>query len=330
MKTVAFAGLRLFMKFEGLTYFRSRAEEAGLRIVEARAEDEDEFITQVRDVHAVALIARRISARTIAALEQCELIQTLSVGYDCVDVDAATAAGIPVCNTPAYCTDDVANHAMTLILSLARKLHVILPATRTGVWDYNFTKPLFNVRDKVLGIVGLGRVGRTLVPKARAFGIHVCAYDPYLDDDVFAMMGVERCYELDDLLGAADYVSIHAPLTAETRGMIGQRELGVMKESAFIVNTARGPLWDEKAVEDALQNRRISGAATDVVVTEPVDPDHPFLKLPNMIVTPHVAWYSEESFHRNMVDAMDEIVRVLAGKRPRATVNPEIFGRRNA
>ena len=328
MKTVAFAGSRLFMKFEGLEYFRARAEDEGLQIVEVHEDNEEQFAEQVRTAHALAVIDRRISPETISALECCELIQTLSVGYDCVDVAAATAAGIPVCNTPAYCTDEVANHAMMLLMSVVRKIHIIMPATRGGVWDYNFTKPMFNFRDKMLGILGLGRVGRALVPKAKGFGIRVCAYDPYLDDDIFEMMGVDRCYELEHLLEQSDYVSIHTPLTSETRGLIGEHELGCMKPSAVIVNTARGPIWDERAVADALQSGAIVGAASDVVASEPPDDAHPFLTLPNMLVTPHVAWYSEESYRKNMTDGMDEIVRVLSGLRPRAIVNPEIFGRR--
>lgn len=318
----------MFMKFGDLTYFRERAAAEGLQVVEARAEDDEAFANQVRGVDAIALIARRISREIIDSLERCRLIQTLSVGYDCVDLAAATDAGIPVCNTPAYCTDEVATHAFSLIMALGRKLHVILPATRNGRWDYNFTRPIGSYRGRTLGIIGLGRVGRALVPKARGLGMQIAAYDPYLDDDLFDMLRVARCYELDELLQVADYASIHAPLTAETHGMIGAQQLAQMKPGAFIVNTARGPIWDESAVADAVESGRIAGAATDVLTSEPPRPDHPFLSLENMIVTPHVAWYSEESFHQDMVDGMDEIVRVLSGRRPRAIVNPEIFARR--
>ena len=316
------------MKFESLEYFRARAKDEGIQIIEAHADEEAQFAAQVKDAHALAVIDRRVSAQTIAALKCCELIQTLSVGYECVDVAAATAAGIPVCNTPAYCTDEVANHAMTLLMSVARKIHIILPATRGGVWDYNFTKPILNFRNKTLGILGLGRVGRALVPKANGFGIRVVAYDPYLDDDIFQMMGVGRCYEPADLLEQSDYVSIHTPLTPETRGMIGEEELKQMKPSAVIVNTARGAIWDEGALANALQNGTITGAATDVLASEPPDSEHPFFNLPTILVTPHVAWYSEESYRKNMADSMDEIIRVLSGLRPRAITNPEVFGRR--
>jgi len=328
VKTVAFAGHRLFMKFVGLDYFRERARETNLTIVEARAEDESALIEQLRDAHAIGVIGQRISARVIAALSRCELIQTLSVGYDVVDITAATEAGIPVCNTPAYCTDEVASHAMTLILAVARKLHVIMSEEARGVWDFNFARPIHALGSSVLGIIGLGRIGRALVPKARGFGMRVVAYDPYLDDDVFERFGVERRYELIELLQDSDFISIHTPLSAETRNMIGPVELKAMKPTAFIVNTARGPVWDEEAVAAAISSGQIAGGASDVTVVEPPPDDHPFLRLPGMILTPHIAWYSEDSLRQNMVDAMDEITRVLAGRRPRAIVNPEVLVRR--
>jgi D-3-phosphoglycerate dehydrogenase len=250
------------------------------------------------------------------------------VGYDCVDVAAATEKGIPVCNTPAYCTDEVANHAMTLILSVARKLHLILPKTRNGVWDYKFTRPIFNFRDKRLGIIGLGRIGRAVVPKAKGFGMRVLAYDPYLDDDLFELLGVERHYELFDMLKDADYVTVHAPLTPETYHMIDARALDCMKPQAVLVNTSRGPIVNEQALCRALEAGTIAGVGIDVLEHEPPAPDSPLLSLENALVTPHIAWYSEESHEADMIQGMDELVRVLADHRPRFIVNPEIFGRR--
>lgn len=328
MKTLAFAGSRLFMKFAGVEYLSERAAHENLSIVEARAEDHDEFLDQIRDAHAIGVIGRPIPRDVINSLTRCELIQTLSVGYDVVDVEAATEAGIPVCNTPAYCTDEVASHAMTLVLAVARKIHTIIPEVERGTWDYNFAKPIFAFTGSVLGIIGLGRIGRAVVPKAHGFGMRVVAYDPYLDDDVFERFGVERRYELDELLTEADYVTIHTLLTDETHGLIGERELGLMKKTAVIVNTARGQIWDEHAVARSIESGRIAGGASDVSVVEPPPDDHPFKGLKRMLVTPHIAWYSEQSFHKNMVDAMDEIARVLSGKRPRAIVNPEVLSRR--
>ena len=326
MKKVVFTGRRLFMKFGTLEYFEKRAREHDLTIVSVRSEEGTELLEALRDASAVVDIARPIGADLIDAMERCELILTLSVGYDCVDVSRATAQGIPVCNTPAYCTDEVANHAMTLVLSVARKLEIILPKTREAYWEYKYTKPIFNFKDKNFGILGLGKIGRTVVPKARGFGMKVMAYDPYVDDDVFKMLGVERMYELSDLLGEADYLTIHAPLTPETSHMIDEKALGLMKPHAVVVNTARGHIIDEGALYRALKEGRIAGAGLDVLRQEPPTPDNPLLSLENIIVTPHIAWYSEESFARDMEQGMDELIRVLKGKRPRYIVNPEIFG----
>jgi D-3-phosphoglycerate dehydrogenase len=326
MDKVVFTGRRLFMKFGNLDYFEKRARENNLRILSLESEDHNDLLEALRDAVAVVDIARPIRAELIDAMQRCRLILTLSVGYDCVDVARATQRGIPVCNTPVYCTDEVANHAMTLILAVARKLEIIIPRTREAYWEYKYTKPIYNFKDKNFGIIGLGKIGRTTVPKARGFGMKVMAYDPYVDDDLFAMLGVERTYELSDLLREADYLTIHAPLTPETRFMLDEEALGLMKDRAVIVNTARGHIIDEGALYRALRDGKIAGAGLDVLQQEPPTQDNPLLSLDNTIVTPHIAWYSEESFLRDMEQGMDELVRVLKGKRPRYIVNPEIFG----
>jgi D-3-phosphoglycerate dehydrogenase len=325
MKKVVFTGDRLFLKFKEFSYFEKRASEANLRIAYVQSEDDNDLIREVKDASAIVLIARNINSSIIDSMEKCELILTLSVGYDCVDLSAATGKKIPVCNTPAYCTDDVANHAMTLVLSLARKLEVIIPHTRNASWEYSYTKPIFNFRDKIFAIIGLGKIGRTIVPKVQGFGMRVIGYDPYIDDDIFMLTGVERKYELDDLLREADYITIHTPLTAETRHMIDKQAFNSMKSNAVIVNTARGAIIDQDALYEALSQKKISGAGIDVLEKEPPAEDNPLLSLDNIIITPHIAWYSEESFQKDMGQGMDELVRVLSGHRPRHIVNPEIF-----
>ncbi|MCK5008614.1 MAG: C-terminal binding protein [Spirochaetales bacterium] len=326
MEKVVFTGHRLFMKFPNLVYFEKRLKDIGCELVSVNDEGDEVLKAQVKDAVAVVLIARTLDADIIGALERCKIILTLSVGYDCVDVGAATDKLIPVCNTPAYCTDEVANHAITLLLALARKIHLILPKSRDAVWDYKYTKPIFNFKDKTLGIVGLGRVGRALVPKAKGFGMKVCAYDPYVEDDIYALLEVERKYEFDELLGDSDYISIHTPLTPETFHPIGAAALGKMKKHAIIVNTARGPIIDEAALCEALDRGSIGAAGIDVLETEPPAANNPLLSKENALVSPHVAWYSEESFEADMIDGMDELERVLRGQRPRFIVNPEIFG----
>ncbi len=326
MEKVVFTGHRLFMKFPNLVYFEKRLKDIGCELVSVNDEGDEVLKAQVKDAVAVVLIARTLDADIIGALERCKIILTLSVGYDCVDVGAATDKLIPVCNTPAYCTDEVANHAITLLLALARKIHLILPKSRDAVWDYKYTKPIFNFKDKTLGIVGLGRVGRALVPKAKGFGMKVCAYDPYVEDDIYALLEVARKYEFDELLGDSDYISINTPLTPETFHLIDTATLGKMKKHAIIVNTARGPIIDEAALCEALDRGSIGAAGIDVLETEPPAANNPLMSKENALVSPHVAWYSEEAFEADMIDGMDELERVLRGQRPRFIVNPEIFG----
>lgn len=329
MKKIIFTGFRVFMKFKSFEYFEKRAAEAGLKIVYVRSENDEDLIKEVRDASAIVLIARNITSEIIDSMEKCELILTLSVGYDCVDLNAATAKKIPVCNTPAYCTDEVANHAMTLILTIARKIHLIMPKTRDACWEYAYTKPIYNYKDRTLGIIGLGKIGRAIVQKAKGFGMRVAAYDPYVDDDIFRIKEVDRKYELEDLLKEADYITIHTPLTPETFHMIDDDAFEIMKETAVIVNTARGVIIDEKALCRALEGGKIAGAGIDVLKKEPPAKDSPLLALDNAIITPHIAWYSEESFERDMIQGMDELISVLDGHRPRYIVNPDIFSMRN-
>ena len=326
MKKILFAGDRLFMKFGGMDYFKTRAKEADAEVVSTLGMNDRDFQKAAGDAAAIAVIARHISSDIIDAMKRCELIMTFSVGYDCVDLAAATKAGIPVSNSPTYCSDDVANHTMTLILAVSRKLHLIIPEVSRGNWDYKYTKPITNYRDKTLGIIGLGKTGRQIVPKANGFGMNIAAYDPYIADDIFELLEVKRAYELKDLLEISDYLTIHAPLNPETRHMFGKEQFSRMKPGSIIINTSRGSIIDQNALVEALKNETIAGAGIDVLEKEPLTPDNPLLSVPSALVTPHIAWYSEESFEANKVLGMDELVTVLNGGRPRYIVNPEIFG----
>lgn len=323
--TVLFAGDRLFLKFPALDYFKDRLSEVDGELISTEGMDAGEFISAARDAAAVVLIARELNRQIIESMNNCRLIMTLSVGYDCVDVGAATEKGIPVSNSPTYCSDDVANHAMTLLLACTRKLHRCLDETASGGWDYKVGKPMYNYTGKKLGIIGLGKIGRAILPKARGFGMEAAAYDPYIADDIFDLLGVERKYELPDLLRDADYVTIHVPLTGETRHMINRETLSMMKSRAVLINTARGAIIEEDDLADALKRGVIDGAGIDVLEKEPPRKDHPLVSSRETVVTPHVAWYSEESFEKNKILGMDELVRVLKGRRPRYIVNPQVF-----
>jgi len=325
MKKIVAAGDRVYLKFFDLQFFHEKAREANAEFVPFREFDEQEFKKAISDADALVLIDRPLTAGHIDVMNKCKIVLALEVGYDFIDVGAATGRGIVVSNVPAYCRDQVAVHAFTLILAVYRKLKVMVKETAGGGWNYKVGEPLLEIAGKTLGIVGFGRIGRSLVPKARGFDLEVTAFDPYLDDDVFDLLGVRRCYELEDLLRESDIVSLHVPLTGETFHMIGEKELSMMKPDAVLVNTCRGKVVDEKALYTALTEKTIAGCGLDVLEKEPPAFDNPLLGLDNAIVTPHTAWYSETSVQRLKEQGMNEVVRVLNCKRPRYAVNPEVL-----
>jgi D-3-phosphoglycerate dehydrogenase len=322
-KKIVTAGDRVYMKFFDLEFFHESAKEAGAGIHPFRSFDDKKFKAEITDADALILIDRPLSKAHIEAMNNCRIVLALEVGYDFIDVGACTEKGIVVCNVPAYCTGEVSLHAFTLLLAVHRKLKLLMEETAGAGWDYNLCKPLHYPEGKKIGIVGLGKIGRQMVPKALAFGMEPIAYDPYLTDDIFDLLGVKRCYELDELLNEADYMTLHVPLTEETRHMIGSRELGLMKPHAVIINTCRGKVVEEKPLYNALKQGIIAGAGLDVLETEPPDKENPLLSCPTCIVMPHIAWYSDQSMERLRVQGMDEVMRVLNGKRPRHPVNPE-------
>jgi D-3-phosphoglycerate dehydrogenase len=328
VKNVVLLGNRLFMKFPDMGYFEERAAEADARIVSTDGMSDAEILQILPQADAIVLIGHPVTAEMITVASRCRLIMTLSVGFDVVDVVAATNRGIPVSNCPLYCSEEVAQHAITLALTVGRKIHELIPHTRDAGWDYKQTRPIHTFRSRRFGIIGLGRIGRQSARYAQGLGMNVVAYDPYLDDDIFSLLNVERAYELPDLLTTADYVTIHSPLTDETYHMIDDAALRSMQSHAVLVNTARGAIVDIPALEAVLEEGVIGGAGIDVLEVEPPRGDEKLLTLPNAVVTPHIAWYSEESHHQNMVLGMDELVRVLQGLRPRYVVNPQIFSRR--
>jgi D-3-phosphoglycerate dehydrogenase len=325
MKKIVTAGDRVYLKFFDLEFFHEKASEAGARLVPFKGFDEKEFAEVISDADALVLIDRPLRREHIERMRSCRIILALEVGYDFIDVAAATERGIVVSNVPVYCTDQVAVHAISLLLAVRRKLKILSSHTSGGGWDYNVCTPLFELGGNVLGIVGLGRIGRAVVPKAKGFGMEVSAYDPYLADDIFALLGVRRCYELEELLVGSDSITLHVPLTGETYHMMGEKQFSQMKRESVVVNTCRGKIIDESALLNALTHGRIAGAALDVLETEPPDRENPLLGMENVLVTPHVAWYSEDSMERLKLMGMDEVVRVLKGRRPWYAVNPEVL-----
>ncbi len=324
-KKIVTAGDRVYLKFFDLDFFHERAKEADADLCPFREFDENKFKAAIADADALIVIDRPLTEEHMTAMQKCKIILALQVGYNYIDVKAATENGIIVSNVPSYGKEQVAVHALALMLSVYRRIKIMSEETSRGGWNYNVGKPQFDTRGKKLGIIGLGKIGRTLVRKVQGLELEILAYDPYIADDIFEMLNVKRCYELNDLLDAVDCISLHVPLTDETYHMISAKELTLLKKEAVLINTCRGKVIDEKALCHALKNNIIAGAGLDVLEKEPPDKDNPILSLSNAIVTPHAAWYTEESLERLKVQGMDEVIRVLNGGRPRNVVNPEVL-----
>jgi D-3-phosphoglycerate dehydrogenase len=223
---------------------------------------------------------------------------------------------------PDYCIDEVSDHTMALLLAVVRKIPFINAQVHGGTWKMPAVVPIHRLRGTVLGLVGFGRIPQLVAPKAQAFGIKVIAYDPYVPAAVFASAGVESV-DFPTLLKTSDYVSIHSPLVPETKNLFNSDAFRQMKPTAYLVNTARGPIVDEVALAEALDAKRIAGAALDVMVQEPPAANSPLFGRDNVIVTPHTSFYSEESLVELQTKAAQEVVAVLTGQTPRNPVNPE-------
>lgn len=282
--------------------------------------NEEELIKALREADGILNESIPLTRHIIESLEKCRIIVRYGVGYDNVDVEAAAERGILVCNVPDYCMDEVAEHTMALILALNRRLLQLDGALKAGVWDWKLFRPIRPLKGAVLGIVGFGRIGATVAERARAFSLRIVAFDPYVGEERIRSHGAEPL-KLEALLEASDIVSLHVPLTKDTYHMIGEKELRLMKKTAYIVNTSRGSLIDSRALYTALSEGWIAGAALDVWEKEPPGKEEPLLRLPNVIATPHIAWYSEESLKRLQVRAAEEVARVLRGEKPRSPVN---------
>jgi D-3-phosphoglycerate dehydrogenase / 2-oxoglutarate reductase len=275
---------------------------------------------------ALLVTYAKITADMIRQMKRCRIISRFGIGVDNVDLDAATAAGIVVTKVPDYCIDEVSDHAMALLLALARKIPASNAQVHAGRWEMKAVVPIHRLKGRILGLVGFGRIPRLVVPKARAFGLRVIVYDPLVQADVFARERVDQV-NFDELLSESDYISIHTPLLPETRNLFSTDALSRMKPGAYLINTARGPIVDEVALARALDAGQLAGAALDVMPNEPPS-GSPLLGRDNVIITPHTSFYSEESLLELQRKAAEEVVAVLSGKPPRNPVNPEALERK--
>jgi D-3-phosphoglycerate dehydrogenase len=294
-------------------------EAAGGEVDHLDSMDPDKIADYCRDADAILAILAPIPARVVERLERCRVIVRVGVGYDTVDVDAARAHGITVCNVPDYCTDEVADHAMALTLALTRAIPFLDRAVRLETWKPALPYPIHSFENLTFGVVGFGRIGRTAIQRARAFEYRLAACDPYVDPDVFSEEGVARM-DIDTLTACADILSLHCPLTPETDHLFDASRIAKMKSGAILINTARGAIVDNLALAEALSTGRLAAAGIDVFEEEPLPPDHPLLACSNALLTPHYAWNSTESEHRLHRRAAEEVARALRSQPLRCPV----------
>ena len=276
----------------------------------------------LRDTSAIIIDAdTNISMEVIEEMKRCRIIVTASVGFDHIDLKSASSRGVYVSNVPGYCAEEVADHTIGLMIAVTRKILVLNKSTRAGKWDdWEAAEPVFRLRGRTLGIVGLGRIGTAVALRAKAHGLEVITYDPYIPIGRDASLGV-KSVDFDSLLRQSEIISMHVPLTDETRHMIGRREFEKMKHGVFVINTARGAVIDTKALVDALKSGKVGGAGLDVFEKEPPDPNDPLLRMDTVFVTPHTGFLSVESQRDRQSMAVDEVMRVLRNERPRSVVN---------
>jgi D-3-phosphoglycerate dehydrogenase len=283
-----------------------------------------EIISRTGDADVVIVNMTRLTREILQNLRSCKLIIRHGVGYDNIDVAAATEMGIQVCYVPDYCREEVAEQAMMLLLLCQRKftkqLESLDDSVRKGQWDFSKVIPVHRFSNTKAGLIGCGRIGSLVVKMLRGFGIDVMVHDPYLSERRQAELGI-RCIPLEELLPEADMVTLHPALTRETQYMIGERELRMMKPTAILVNTARGAIVNADALARACKEGWIAGAGIDVFEKEPPGKDFVLLGIPNVILTPHLAWYSEDAGWSIREKILEDVYRYLDGRPPRFPVN---------
>lgn len=262
----------------------------------------------------------QVSSAVISELKKCKLIVTISVGYNNIDLHAASEHGISASHVPGYCTEEVADHTLGLLIAVTRNIFVLKDSVHEGKWDENVGGRVPRLRGRTLGIVGLGRIGTAVALRAKALGLEVIAYDPYLPTGRDKSVGV-KSVELDTLIRNSDIISIHCPLTNESQHIIGTREFQTAKDGVYVINTSRGGVIDDTALVEALRSGKVAGAGLDVLEHEPPNPDHPLLKMRQVLITPHAGFLSVEAATDRISMAVDEVARLLRHQRLRNRVN---------
>jgi D-3-phosphoglycerate dehydrogenase len=292
-------------------------------LVPMQTKKPEEFLAQAADCDALLnTYAGPITAEAMAKMPKCRIIARYGIGVDTIDLKAATEAGIIVTNNPTYCIEEVAEHTMALLLDSARKIAFYDRQVRAGTWAVPPGKPLYRLVGRTLGLVGFGNIARQVAVRAAAFGMKVLYADPFVKEGQFSEPG--KKVELDELYKSSDFVSVHPPLTPQTRGMINDDAFSKMKPAAVLVNCSRGPVVDTAALVRALDAKKIAGCAPDTTDPEPLPDPHPLRGRDNVIINPHVAWYSETAMVGLQAGAPNEVRRVLSGEWPVNVVNRDV------
>lgn len=296
-------------------------KEVGAELVMHDLKNDDEAIEALRETDGILLNLYPLNARVIRRLKKCKIISRYGVGYDNVDVEAATSQGIWISNVPDYAYEDVSDHALGMLLDCVRKITAKDRRIRKGDWNLHDKFQCQRIKDKVLGFIGYGGIARALHRKISGLGLaKVLVFDPYIDREYIRDSGGTPC-DFETLLKESDFITIHAPLTKETRKLVGAKQLAMMKEEAILINTSRGPLINEAALIKALQEKRIGFAGLDVFESEPLPKNSPLRKLDNVILTDHAGWYTEESFVELKTKAAMNIAEVFRSGKPIYPVN---------
>jgi D-3-phosphoglycerate dehydrogenase / 2-oxoglutarate reductase len=303
---------------------RAILDEVGADIVVASTGTADEIIDLAPEVDAILTCWQQVPAAALDVATRCRIVSRYGIGLDNIPVAHATELGIVVTNVPDFCLDEVAEHTLALLLACGRRIVPNAEATRRGAWNQTLAAGMPRLRGQTLGLVGYGNIAQAVAERARALGLQVIAYTPRLAQDALASWG-RATNDLAELLAAADYVSLHLPLTEATCGLFDAAALAQMKPTAYLINTSRGAIIDEDALLAALESRQIAGVALDVMSSEPPPPDHPLLHHARVIATPHIAFYSEAAIVDLATKAAHHVAQALRGEVPSRVVNPAVL-----
>lgn len=307
--------------YPGADVERAVFNDIDAEVVVGHAETDDELIELAAGADALLVEYAEVTADVLNALDDLKVVSRYGIGVDNVDVEAATERSIPVTNVPSYCEEEVATHALSLLLTLARKTAQYTATVKSGTWDWKAAQPIEPLVGKTVGFAAFGKIPRVFTDLAAGFAFDYLVYDPYLDESEIEDYPVEKV-TFETLLDESDVISIHAPLLNETRHMFDTEAFDRMNDTAFLINTARGPIVDEEALDDALRAGELAGAGLDVMADEPVDKSSLF-DLDSVVLTPHVAWYSEGSLDELRRKAAENVVAVLRSEQPHGVVNEQ-------